>query len=831
MTLNPSLNTSLPLAERIRVHGRVQGVGFRPTVWRLAKGLGITGSVCNDAEGVDIMAFGSRAQLDALYVQVREQAPPLSRIDHMERHGQLPSQWVRWHADSLPVSFEIIDSQVGAMRTAVSPDFGICAECAQEIVNPLERRFRYPLAACTHCGPRFAFMLSAPFDRARTTLADYPLCADCLHEYTQPTDRRFHAQATACYGCGPRVRLERLDERPFALESVTFLDDCDAAGSLLAKGEIIAIKGLGGYQLACDATREDAVRKLRAIKQRDGKPLAMMAASIAQIRTYAQVSELEAQTLQSAARPIVLLQRARLGTVQSVVPPVAPSVAPGVNTLGFMLASSGLHTLLLRRMRRPIVLTSGNLSSEPQSVDVHELRLRFAAHPDITYVLDHDRVVARRVDDSVVQVVANAVRITRRARGHAPSGLCLPPGFEAAPAVLALGPELKNTFCLIARGQAVLSPHVGDLQNPATRKDYERALQDLPQFLGVTPTHLACDQHPDYFSSRLAPGMANALGEHCPLPIVECQHHHAHIAACLGDNQWPLAAGPVLGVVLDGIGYGANGELWGGEFMLADYARCERLACFKPVALLGGDLAAREPWRNLYAHLMAELKWPNLIMNFESLELVDYLKLKPRQVLDAALLQNINAPLASSCGRLFDAVAAALGLCRDHVNYEGEGAVQLEALVDHHALHHEDAQLAYPFAIPRLKSNGMPYIEPLGMWTALLGDLILNTPVGVMAARFHRGLAQVLAQMVDKLAQRHADLGVALNTVALSGGVFQNKVLTELVNDRLTAGGYTVLMHRETPCNDGGIAFGQALICAAQQLHQLGEITKEPLCV
>ena len=713
-----------------------------------------------------------------------------------------------------------------AAMTSVPADAATCADCVAEIFDPFARRFRYPLTNCTHCGPRLSFITGVPYDRAATTMAGYPMCAACRAEYESPADRRFHAQPIACHVCGPKLTLKRMDGRAFTTDSYTFLDDCDATGTLLARGHIVAIKGLGGYQLACDATQPEAVARLRALKARERKPFALMAANVDAVRAWCKVSDMEAAALRSPAAPIVLLERCN--TPPS--PGMADGVAPGLNTLGFMLPNTGVHHLILRRMKRPIVLTSANLSDEPQATTLDELTRRFtSASSGIDFVLDNDRAVARRIDDSVVRVMDGAPRVLRRARGHAPQPIALPPGFEAAPPVLAYGGELKNTFCLlqggIQGGQAVLSQHIGDLEDAAAQADYRRALQDIQRFLAFDAQVRACDAHPEYLSTKLAHEhacLANHSGDHSAgQSPVEVLHHHAHIAACLVDNGWPLDAGPVVGVALDGLGMGADGELWGGEFAIADYRRFDRRGTFKPVALLGGEQAMHEPWRNTYAHLMAEMKWPTFAMNYAELELHAFLASKPRDVLDAMLHKQLNSPPASSCGRLFDAVAAAMGICREHAAYEGQGAVELEARVDHEVLQFEDEELGYPFAIPRLKGSHLPYIEPLAMWNALLGDLVLKTPVPTMAARFHKGLALVIAKMVSKVAESHAsasDAAPSLRHVALSGGVFQNQVLLERVSGHLRAGGYTVLSHRRVPCNDGGLALGQAAVAAARSL-------------
>jgi hydrogenase maturation protein HypF len=797
-------------AERMRVRGTVQGVGFRPTVWRIAQELGICGTVANDAQGVLITAVATPIHLDTLARRLQAEAPPRARISAFERHAlglpiPLPTAFVIGHSPvpADPASGTANEPGEGA---AVGADTATCAACVAEIFDPFARRYRYPLTNCTHCGPRLSFVTGIPYDRARTTMAGYPMCADCQAEYDDPADRRFHAQPIACHVCGPRPTLRRMDGRMFSLDSFTFLDACDAAGSLLARGEVVAIQGLGGYQLACDATRPEAVARLRELKRREAKPFALMAASVQAVRAWCEVSDAEEEALCSAAAPIVLLRQRSDGQGA----PLAPQIAPGLDTLGFMLPSTGVHHLVLRRMQRPIVMTSANLSEEPQATTAEALAARFPQ--GIDYALEYPRAIARRVDDSVLRVIDGAPRLLRRARGYAPEPVVLPQGFAAAPPVLAYGGAQKATLCLLHHGQAVLSQHLGDLADAATWADYRRALRDLLHHHRFTPQVHACDAHPDYLSAKLARAESPDA-----VPVL---HHHAHIAACLVDNGWPLGAGPVLGVALDGLGYGEGGALWGGEFAIADYTRFERRGCFKPVALPGGEQAMREPWRNTYAHLMAELGWAAFTMNFAQLELHTFLAAKPRALLDGMLAQGVNAPLASSCGRLFDAVAAAMGLSRDRAAYEGQGAMRMEALVDHAALGRDDDASAYPFAIPRLQGKGLPYIEPLAMWNALLGDLLLQTPVPTMAARFHLGLARVICRMVDRLAEPAgaAPFDTPLRHVALSGGVFQNRVLHELVATQLRASGYTVLAHRRVPCNDGGLALGQAAIAAARAM-------------
>jgi hydrogenase maturation protein HypF len=802
--------------ERIRVRGIVQGVGFRPTVWRIANALGVRGHVGNDGEGVLIEAWADPRTLQSLIDRIWREAPPLARIEDVQRAPGATTE--------APPDFRIVVSTVTMTRTHVAPDAAVCKDCSQEVLDPFARRFRYPFTNCTHCGPRLSIVERVPYDRAHTTMASFSLCPACAAEYSDPTDRRFHAQPIACHVCGPKLSLVRTDERAIALDALTFLDEADAACTLLQKGHIVAIQGIGGYQLACDATSVETVARLRLGKHRERKPFALMARDVKVIRRYCAVSTSELDLLTSAAAPIVVLDRlASVAVLRTecvsgaagvaAAPAISDQVAPGVNTLGFMLPSTPLHHLLLKRMERPIVLTSGNLSDEPQVIEPREARRRLGSIAE--YFLEHNRPIARRVDDSVARVVAGRPRILRRARGYAPAPLPLPAGFERAPRVLGFGGALKNTFCLLRDGEAVLSAHNGDLDEALTRADYAKSLSEYGAFFQFEPQALACDLHPEYASTRMAQAQSRASA----IPLVATQHHHAHIAACLAENGVPLHSAKVLGVVLDGLGFAADGTLWGGEFLLADYVGYCRLGTFKPVALLGGEAAVREPWRNTYAHLKAEMGWAAFAMNYSPLELFRFLQSKPRELLDGMLARGVNAPLASSCGRLFDAVAAAMGLAREQAFYEGQGAIELEAAVDRDWLANGDEALDYPFAIPRMK-GGFPYIEPLAMWQALLGDLILATPLGVMAARFHRGLAKAIVRMIDQLVAQSVSEPTPIRTVVLSGGVFQNRVLFEAVCAGVAAGGLTVLTHSRVPCNDGGLALGQATIAAARLLRQ-----------
>jgi hydrogenase maturation protein HypF len=802
------------IAERMIVRGLVQGVGFRPAVWRIAREFNISGAISNNGDGVEIYACGTAANIRNFAAALEREAPPLARIDGIER---IP-------AEILPAArdFRIEESNRTEIKTGVVPDAAVCDDCRAETLDSSARRFRYPFTNCTNCGPRLSIVQNIPYDRAQTTMREFEMCAECRAEYQDPIDRRFHAQPIACAKCGPKVWLERAAGTPPAVETLTLLDEADAVCTLIERGLIVAIKGIGGFQLACDATNEETVVRLRRLKQRESKPFALMIGDLRTAREYCEIDDLEAEILRSPAAPIVILKRSepslefdskQTANPKSQIPnpksQIAPGVAPGVKTLGVMLPNTPLHLLIFRRLKRPMVLTSGNLSDEPQSIDNAEAREKLGRIAD--YFLMHDRPIAQRVDDSVVKLIDAEPRLLRRARGYAPAPLVLPSGFENAPAVLAFGGELKNTFCLLKNGQAIVSQHLGDLAELAAQIDYRGNLKLYETLYRHAPEVLACDLHPEYLSGKLARAEAREKN----LPLVETQHHHAHIAACLAENKVALDAAPVLGVALDGLGYGDDGTFWGGEFLLAGYASYKRLATFKPVALIGGEQAIREPWRNTYAQLVAEMGWARFALNYAELELFEFLDQKPRAIFDTMIGRKLNSPPASSCGRLFDAVAAALGICRERAVYEGQGAVELEQIVDEKTLRDEAEELAYPFAIPRLSGSNLPYIEPFAMWQAVLGDLILKTPVPVIAARFHKGLAKIIVRMIEKLS-RFESGAEPVKTVALSGGVWQNKILFEEVVRRLRKNEFEVLTHRRFPTNDGGLSLGQAAIAAAR---------------
>ncbi|MDN5850405.1 MAG: carbamoyltransferase HypF, partial [Nitrococcus sp.] len=711
---------------QIRISGTVQGVGFRPTVWRLAREAGVVGEVLNNASGVLITATADSDSLSQFIERLQAEAPPLSRIEAVETRRL--DQVLEFSG------FQISQSEAGENRARVTPDANTCRDCHEEILNPSERRYRYPFANCTNCGPRFSIVRRVPYDRAYTTMADFPMCGACATEYRDPADRRFHAQPIACPACGPSIWVEAQDHRT-GVEDRIPSDPIEDAANRLLHGQIVAIRGLGGFHLACDATNAAAVDCLRARKQRYGKPFALMARSLEVIRRYCRVTPLEQDLLESAEAPIVLLE--------AHGPERLPDgLAPGMTSLGFMLPYTPLHLLLMQKIDRPLVMTSGNLSQEPQVTDLESARARLSRIAD-AFVM-HDRDIANRIDDSVVRVVAGRAQMIRRARGYAPSAIPLPAGFARAPDLLAFGGELKATFCLLKDGFAILSQHQGDLEEQTTFEDYEKNLKLYAAIYEHRPRLLAADLHPNYLSSKLARQRAAEDG----LPIEEVQHHHAHVASCMAENGVGLDTPPVLGIALDGLGFGDDGTIWGGEFLLADYRTYRRLGTLKPVAMPGGDQAVREPWRNTYAHLVAAIDWKQCAGRFASLDLCRYLDQKPLKTVDRMLERRLNSPLATSCGRLFDAVAAAVGLCPDRALFEGQAAMELEAEAQKWLLDGRSGDTPYPFGISRDDDHACFTIDPTELWLALLEDLRNATPVACIAARFHQGLAAAICETV-----------------------------------------------------------------------------------
>jgi hydrogenase maturation protein HypF len=749
----------------------------------LAHELGLAGDVLNDSQGVIIRIWGAREEREAFLARLHSDAPPLARIDGLELtplEGSAPSD-----------GFRILPSREGEVRTGVVPDAATCAACRAEILDPANRRFRYPFTNCTHCGPRLSIVRAIPYDRVNTSMDPFAMCDLCRREYEDPADRRFHAQPNACAVCGPRLWLEATDGGEVKEQG---RDVIRIAARLIRQGEIVAVKGIGGFHLACDATNEQAVARLRGRKRRYRKPFALMAKDQDMVARYCHLSDRESSLLESPAAPIVLVRSRDENRI-------APSVAPGQRTLGFMLPYSPLHIVLMEELQTPVVFTSGNLSEEPQVIGNEQARNKLADLAD--YLLMHDREIVNRVDDSVLRVMTDQPRLLRRARGYAPTLLPLPGGFAQARPVLALGGDLKSSFCLIKDGQAILSQHLGDLEDAETHKEYRAILELYGDLFSHRAECVSIDMHPHYLSGRYG----RELAQKQRLELEEVQHHHAHIASCLAENGWGVADGPVLGVALDGLGYGPDGTLWGGEFMLADYRGFERLGSFRPFPMLGGVKAVREPWRSCYAQLAGCLGWERL-QEQGDLELLRYLNSKPVEMLQQMLERELNTPLTSSAGRLFDGVAAALGICREAVYYEGQAAIELEASIPPDRIGEAEP---YPFHPDR--SGDLALLDPAPMWHALLDDLAAGRSRGEMAAKFHRGLAMAVVDLAVQLAD---DEG--MRTIALSGGVFQNCILFEQVMNGLEKTGFEILTQRLVPANDGGLALGQAAVAAARSM-------------
>lgn len=778
--------------EEIRVSGIVQGVGFRPTVYRLANMLGLKGEVFNDGKGVLIRVSGSEEIITELVNKLYQECPPLARINQVVRG----LYWGEFNFDD----FVISPSVNGVIKTQVSPDAASCPQCQKEIFDPFSRYFRYPFTNCTHCGPRLTIIRAIPYDRDNTSMANFPMCKECEREYEDVENRRFHAQPVACFVCGPRAWLERADGKPVISDMFSMLDDLDAVCTLLQKGEVVAIKGLGGFHLACDATLENAVQKLRNRKHRYHKPLALMARDMNIISEYCYINDLEKALLTSSAAPIVLLKIKDNHQLAS-------SIAPGQNTLGFMLPYTPLHHLILKRMKVPIVLTSANISDEPQCINNEEAKDKLSKIAD--YFLLHNRDIVNRVDDSVVRVIDNKIQTLRRARGYAPAPIILPPGFEKIPPILAMGSELKNTFCLLREGEAILSQHLGDLENASAFNAYQETLNLYLNLFEHKPEIIAIDKHPEYLSSKLGKQLATV--NH--IKLAEIQHHHAHIAACMAENQISLHTKPILGIAFDGLGYGEDGTLWGGEFLLADYQSFQRLATFKPMAMIGGKQAIYQPWRNTYSQLINAFSWQEIPEKYRDLAIIKFLEHKNPKLLNQIIEKGINSPLTSSVGRLFDAVAAAIGICPEQCSYEGQAAIEMEAIADTNILNNDKETLNYSFKLE--KSANIYYIDTSPTWREILNDIKQHISSSEIAAKFHQSLAITTVKIVKKLKQENQ-----FNQVVLTGGVFQNQILLQQVKMRLEKLEINVLTHSIVPTNDGGLSLGQSVIAAAKYLKE-----------
>jgi len=756
---------------RLEVHGTVQGVGFRPFVYRLATSLGLDGTVRNAGGTVVVDAAGAPTAVDALAARLRTEAPPLARVATVTI-APAPRPW-----PAAGSGFAVVASD-GASSAGrdIPPDVATCDACLRELFDPGDRRYRYPFVNCTDCGPRATIIDDLPYDRIRTAMARFALCPACAAEYADPADRRFHAEPVACPACGPRLAWRSGAAAPPSEHGDEALR---AAVAAVAAGGIVALKGLGGYQLVCDATDRDAVARLRAGKRRPAKPLAVMLGDAAAASRLAEVSSAEAALLTSSARPIVLL-RATTSTL-------APGIHPGMRDVGLFLPTTPLHHLLLHDLDRPLVVTSGNRSEEPIAIDDDRALERLGGIAG--GFLQHDRPIRARYDDSVARVVHDRQAVVRRARGYAPAQVPLPLG--APEPLLALGAELKHTFTLAVGGRAVVGPHTGDLEDADTFAAFERNLAHLCRVEGVDPGVAVHDLHPAYLSTQYAARWDRR---------VAVQHHHAHAVSCAAEHG---LTGPFLGVTYDGLGMGEDGTLWGGELLVADLARYRRFARFSRAPLPGGSAAIRRPARMALGYLFgAERIGSGVVDPSLAGDFVGRLDPVEVAVVRRMVSRRLNSPVASSAGRLFDAVAALLGL-REDASYEGEAAVALESAAA--AGGHGEL----PWRLARVE--GLWVYDAVPTLTAVLRQRAASVATGVIAARFHATIATVTLALVDRAVRE-----TGLRDVCLSGGVFQNRLLAEAVLDGLRGAGLRAFLNERVPCNDGGISYGQAAVAAAR---------------
>ena len=769
---------------QILVRGIVQGVGFRPYIFSLARRSALKGQVLNSTTGVLIDIEGEHQSIEQFIREIETNPPPLSMIEAVEHRGDL--------APANFQDFRIVESYAGAQSefTPVSADIATCPDCLRELFDPADRRYRYPFINCTNCGPRFTIIEAIPYDRAQTTMRDFEMCDECRTEYENPLDRRFHAEPTACPACGPRLSLTDASGNELVLDSSNGEDAIGAARRLLLEGKIVAIKGIGGFQLACDALDAHAVERLRRRKYREDKPFALMANSLDVVKEYAKVSKAEEELLRDARRPIVLLEKGPYALVPS-------SVAPRVNTLGFMLPYTPLHHLLLADLKRPLVMTSGNVSDEPICYENEDALKRLKKIAD--YFLLHDRRIHMRTDDSVARVIKSqstgpnpqsaieeSAIVLRRSRGYAPAPLKTSFKFERE--ILACGAELKNSFCLARDRYAFMSHHIGDLENLETLRSFKEGIEHFKRLFHLQPEVVAHDLHPEYLSTKYAHELDSIQTK------VGVQHHHAHVASCMADNR---IEGEVIGVAMDGLGFGADAKLWGGEFFVADFLEAERIAHLDYVPMPGGARAIREPWRMAAVYLERAFGDEFLKLN---IPFVREMNRGAWATLQRMIETGTNSPEASSMGRLFDAVSSLLGL-RNVVNYEGQAAIELEAAAD------RCLSQSYDFEF----DGGGRVIRAEAIIRAVVFDLLEGRPRHEVSAKFHNAVAHLIERVAQSVRDERR-----LNRVALSGGVFQNAYLLESVCRNLRQSGFEVFTHSRVPTNDGGISMGQAAVANAQ---------------
>lgn len=752
------------IARRILVQGIVQGVGFRPKVYGYAKSLNLGGWVCNSTRGVEIEVHGAQTQVEDFIQLLRSSPPPLARIDNFDISIIEPK------ADT---NFVIRSSRHEPGEfIPISPDICICPDCRKDLFDPNDRRFRYPFINCTNCGPRFTIIRDIPYDRINTTMSTFTMCPTCKAEYENPLDRRFHAQPIACPVCGPQVQLEKAN-RIFSKGEEAIQE----SRMMLKHGKILGIKGLGGYLLACDAANLDAVQQLRERKKRSDKPFALMAFDQSAIKQFCEVTQEEAEMLHSVQSPIVLLNK-------KVHNKVSEAIAPRQTRLGFMLPYTPLHLLLLEPEQgfpKALIMTSGNYSEEPIAYQDAEAKNRL--DPIADAFLTNDRPIHMRADDSVVSVVNHAPYIHRRARGYAPNPIRLP---HPVSPILAVGAELKNTFCLSRDRYAFISHHIGDLQNYETERSFEEGIEHFENLFYIKPEVIACDLHPDYLSTRYA--RDRAYNEN--LPLITVQHHHAHLASCLADNAWQSNQ-PVIGVSFDGTGYGTDGAIWGGEILVGDYRGYVRSQHLSYMPLPGGDAAIQKPYRIALAYL-----WKLGLAWEKDLPPVKQAEVKEKEILLHQLDHSINTISTSSMGRLFDVVSSLLGICH-YATYEGQAAIELEDLAD--PAENRTYEISFVDSEIRI----------LELISQIITDLRQRVPVAIISARFHHSIARLVIELC-----RSAKAKYGTRTVALSGGVWQNRFLLDKTVMGLKNSGFYPLIHRQVPTNDGGISLGQMMVAA-----------------
>jgi len=750
---------------RISARGVVQGVGFRPFVYQLATKYNLKGWVCNTSEDVKIEVEGDRETLERFLVELQGQAPPLAQIESVS---------TTYHPSAGYKEFEIRHSLAEEGKyQLISPDIATCQACLREIFNPKDRRYHYPFTNCTNCGPRFTIIEDIPYDRPKTTMRYFKMCPECQAEYDNPLDRRFHAQPNACPKCGPQ--LELIDARG---NCVAGSNAATAASQLLKDGKIMAIKGLGGFLLACDATNEKAVKLLRQRKRRPFKPLAIMVIDIDEARRHCHISEREEKLLTSPQSPIVLMWWKPGSTV-------CQAVAPNLKYLGVMLPYTPLHHILLRETGIPLVMTSGNISEEPIAKDNDEALRRLSGIAD--YFLVHNRDIYARYDDSVTVIERDDIQLTRQARGYAPYPIHLT--FKAKQ-VLGCGAEEKNTFCLTKDNYAFVSQHIGDMENLETMEHFENTIVLYKKLFRIKPEIIAHDLHPEYLATKYALELASQFSD---VKLVPVQHHHAHIVSCMADNK---VESPVIGVALDGTGYGSDRYIWGGEFLVADYKGFIRKGHLEYLPLPGGDAAIKRPYRTAIGYLLKLLGEDSLACELASLKEIDPLEI---ELIKRQIQANLNSPLTSSMGRLFDAVSALLGV-RGEIDYEGQAAVELEMIA-----YDSIGNKSYPYSV--IEHDGVSIVQVEGLLSAIIKDLYQGTAKATISAKFHNTIAQMVCEMCQSIAKK-----TKINQVALSGGVFQNRLLLRELVSMLESAGFSVLTHKQVPCNDGGISLGQAVI-------------------